>query len=71
MKAVETKFLTFLKKFPQFTIPIYQRTYSWTREECEDLWRDILRTGEDGDTTSTASPGRSVAIISGTRWKTG
>ena len=47
MKATETKFLDFLKKSPQFIIPIYQRTYSWTNRECRQLWNDILRTGRD------------------------
>ena len=45
MKATEAKFLDFLKKSPQFIIPIYQRTYSWTERECRQLWDDILRTG--------------------------
>lgn len=27
MKATEAKFLAFLKRSPQFVIPIYQRTY--------------------------------------------
>ena len=45
MKANEAKFLEFLKKSPQFVIPIYQRTYSWTERECQQLWDDILRTG--------------------------
>jgi len=27
----------------QFIIPIYQRKYSWTSTQCEQLWRDILR----------------------------
>ena len=45
MKATEAKFLEFLKKSPQFVIPIYQRTYSWTERECRQLWDDILRTG--------------------------
>lgn len=45
MKATETKLLDFLKKSPQFVIPIYQRTYSWTEKECRQLWDDILRTG--------------------------
>jgi uncharacterized protein with ParB-like and HNH nuclease domain/predicted transport protein len=45
MKATEAKLLEFLKKSPQFTIPIYQRTYSWTVRECRQLWDDILRTG--------------------------
>ena len=47
MKATEAKLLDFLKKSPQFVIPIYQRTYSWTELECRQLWEDILRTGED------------------------
>jgi uncharacterized protein with ParB-like and HNH nuclease domain len=33
MKATEAKLLHFLKKSPQFVIPIYQRTYSWTEKE--------------------------------------
>ena len=47
MKATEAKLLDFLKKSPQFVIPIYQRTYSWTERECRQLWDDILRTGKD------------------------
>lgn len=47
MKATETNLLTFLKKSPQFVIPIYQRTYSWTSKECRQLWDDILRAGSD------------------------
>jgi uncharacterized protein with ParB-like and HNH nuclease domain len=49
MKATEAKLLDFLKKSPQFMIPIYQRTYSWTKRECSQLWDDILRTGKDDD----------------------
>ncbi len=45
MKATEAKLLDFLKKSPQFVIPIYQRTYSWTEKECQQLWDDIVRTG--------------------------
>ena len=47
MKATEVKLLTFLKKSPQFVIPIYQRTYSWTERECRQLWDDILRSGHN------------------------
>jgi len=47
MKATEAKLLDFLKKSPQFVIPIYQRTYSWTEPECRQLWDDIIRTGEN------------------------
>lgn len=43
MKAAENQFLPFLNGKKQFTIPIYQRTYSWTREQCEQLWNDIVQ----------------------------
>jgi uncharacterized protein with ParB-like and HNH nuclease domain/predicted transport protein len=49
MKATEAKLLDFLKKSPQFVIPIYQRTYSWTERECRQLWDDITRTGPNDD----------------------
>ena len=52
MKAVEAKLLEFLKKSPQFIIPIYQRTYSWGERECRQLWEDILRTGRDDKVTA-------------------
>lgn len=45
MKATEAKLLEFLKRSPQFIIPIYQRNYSWTERECRQLWDDILHTG--------------------------
>ena len=45
MKATEAKLLSFLQKSPQFIIPIYQRTYSWTEKQCRQLWSDILRAG--------------------------
>lgn len=47
MKAVEANLLAFLKRSPQFVIPIYQRTYSWTERECKQLWNDLLRAGKD------------------------
>ncbi len=45
MKANEAQLLGFLKNSPQFEIPIYQRTYSWTETQCAQLWDDILRVG--------------------------
>lgn len=52
MKATEARLLEFLKKSPQFMIPIYQRTYSWTERECRQLWDDILRTGRNDDVSA-------------------
>src|SRR6266508_4001558 len=43
MKAAEANFLKFLKRSDQLEVPIYQRTYSWTRPECLQLWSDIIR----------------------------
>ena len=52
MKATEATFLQFLKKSPQFVIPIYQRTYSWREQECRQLWEDIMRAGRDPDVSA-------------------
>ena len=52
MKATEIKLIDFLKKSPQFVIPIYQRIYSWSEKECSQLWDDILRTGKDKTITA-------------------
>lgn len=47
MKAVEANLLGFLRKSPQFVIPIYQRTYSWTLNECAQLYSDIVRAAQN------------------------
>lgn len=31
------------EKGVRFVIPVYQRAYSWTQRQCQELWRDILR----------------------------
>ena len=49
MKATEASLLQVLKTSPQFVIPIYQRSYSWTDRECLQLWSDVLRVGKDPD----------------------
>ena len=48
MKATEAKLLSFLQKSPQFVIPIYPRTYSWTDKQCRQLWDDVLRARSSG-----------------------
>jgi uncharacterized protein with ParB-like and HNH nuclease domain/predicted transport protein len=52
MKATEATLLQFLNKSPQFVIPIYQRTYSWTEKECLQLWDDIMRAGRNADVSA-------------------
>ncbi|WP_095499152.1 DUF262 and DUF1524 domain-containing protein [Paraferrimonas haliotis] len=45
MKATENQLFKFLQKSAQFIIPIYQRQYSWSLVQCEQLWDDIIRAG--------------------------
>lgn len=52
MKATEAKLLDFLKKSPQFIVPIYQRTYSWEEKHCQQLWDDIIRSGSNDQVTA-------------------
>src|SRR2546428_951996 len=52
MNAIQAKCLEFLKKSPQFVVPIYQRTYYWTERKCRQLWDDILRTGRNENITA-------------------
>jgi len=47
MKAVESNLFRFLEGTKQFVIPIYQRTYSWSKPQCEQLWNDIIKAGSD------------------------
>ena len=52
MKASEANLLRFLDGKKQFQVPIFQRQYSWKKENCEQLWDDVLRVGENDDTPS-------------------
>ncbi len=47
MKAKEATLLRFFEENQnnQFVIPIYQRLYSWKKEQCEQLWDDIIKIG--------------------------
>ena len=52
MKATETYLLRFLDSTKQFILPIFQRRYSWEKRQCQQLWEDILRVGENEDIPS-------------------
>lgn len=52
MKATEANLLKFIRKSPQFVIPIYQRNYSWTEAQCKQLWMDLMRAGRDEKTNA-------------------
>lgn len=50
MIAREQKLLELLgTKDAQFVIPVYQRVYSWTGRQCEELWFDLVRSGKTDD----------------------
>ncbi|GHS04546.1 DUF262 and DUF1524 domain-containing protein [Helicobacter pylori] len=47
MKAEATPLLKFIKdnQKNQLVIPNYQRLYSWEKEQCKELWDDIIKIG--------------------------
>ncbi len=47
MDAEATTLLEFFEQNQtnQFVIPIYQRLYSWGKEQCKQLWDDIIKIG--------------------------
>ncbi|WNE33091.1 DUF262 and DUF1524 domain-containing protein [Helicobacter pylori] len=49
MKADAITLLKFIKdnQKNQLVIPIYQRLYSWEKEQCKELWDDIIKIGGD------------------------
>ncbi len=47
MDAKPVRFLNFLRTAPQLEVPIYQRTYSWRVREWEQMWSDLMRSGQD------------------------
>ncbi|GAA6786868.1 DUF262 and DUF1524 domain-containing protein [Helicobacter pylori] len=49
MEADATTLLNFIKdnQKNQLIIPIYQRVYSWEKEQCKRLWDDIIKIGGD------------------------
>jgi alkylated DNA nucleotide flippase Atl1 len=41
LRAQEITFLKLVQGEKQFQVPLYQRTYSWTRKELQRLWDDL------------------------------
>ncbi|MGV9269182.1 GmrSD restriction endonuclease domain-containing protein [Kitasatospora sp. NPDC003701] len=46
MRAQEITFLKLVQGENQFQVPLYQRTYSWTRTELQQLWDDVADLAE-------------------------
>lgn len=51
MEANKRKFAELVGGSVQFVIPVFQRDYNWTEEQCEQLWEDVERVGrrDEGD----------------------
>ena len=42
MNAFKSNIYKYLNGTCQYLIPLYQRTYSWEKEQCARLWNDIV-----------------------------
>jgi len=49
----EKNILEILSGPVQFVLPIYQRHYSWEKEQCAQLWKDIVRMVKNPDVVGT------------------
>ena len=47
MKAIDTELTKFLGAEAQYYVPIYQRKYSWKKENCLKLIDDIIKVAND------------------------
>lgn len=49
MKAIDTELTKFLGAEAQYYVPIYQRKYSWKKDNCLKLIDDILKVAKDNE----------------------
>lgn len=49
MNITQNNFFSLLSGIKQYQIPIYQRNYRWTEENCKKLLEDIVRAGTPGN----------------------
>ncbi|MBR2237305.1 MAG: DUF262 domain-containing protein [Prevotella sp.] len=51
MKGTASRLLEFLEGArKRFIIPVYQRNYDWKRENCKQLFDDLVSVIKEGDT---------------------
>ncbi|MXW07756.1 MAG: DUF262 domain-containing protein [Gammaproteobacteria bacterium] len=46
MKAIDRPLTQLINNNQQFIIPVFQRDYSWSTAQCDDLWKSILTASE-------------------------
>lgn len=42
MYAAQEELVSFLSDKTRFSVPIYQRSYQWSEEQCSQLWNDVV-----------------------------
>lgn len=47
MKAIDRHYFQIINGNTQFIIPVFQRDYSWTEDQCTQLWNDVLKSAEE------------------------
>ena len=65
MRTSETLLLDFIRQSPQFRIPVNQRRYAWTQQECRQLWEDIVPLADPGHPTPNSAWMSSSVSVSG------
>lgn len=53
--ARETSLQELLEGTKQYQVPLYQRTYSWSRTQFQRLWEDVIKLAEDRADDSSAT----------------
>ena len=49
MQAINREFTAVINGNTQFVIPVFQRDYTWTEEQCDRIWEDIKHAGDGTD----------------------
>jgi predicted transport protein len=49
MKAIDRPFANIINGTTQFVIPVFQRDYTWTEQQCAQLWSDVLHAADGND----------------------
>lgn len=47
MKAQDLPYTRLLNSAVQFVIPVFQRDYRWTEDQCSQLWEDVYEAGKE------------------------
>ncbi len=48
MKANDESLTKLINGVVQFVIPVFQRDYTWTEEQCQQLWNDVITVASGG-----------------------